>query len=396
MQIRLVDARWNEELHEALRTDSSVLRVISPFIKSGALERLLAFGPARVQVITRFNLADFAEGVSDIGALRRLLDTGASVRGIRNLHAKVYLFGGRRAIVTSANLTAAALDRNHEFGVVADDDAVISACQSYFEDLWQRARPDLSHEQIDGWDEVITRHHAVGGTLGCTAALPDFGADAGLRSPPVSLPIVVADARQAFVKFFGQGNNRAPLSLSTIYEIRRLGCHWAVSYPASKRPRAGQNDAVIFIGRFTRDPSDIRVFGRAIGMKYEARRDDATAADIEFRPFKETWPRYIRVHHAEFVAGTMANGVSLNDLMDTLGADAFAPTQRNARRGKGNTDRRRAYRQQAAVELSGEGLSWLRERLQLAFDEHGKVPQDTLKELDWPVPQVAAATASGS
>jgi hypothetical protein len=77
----------------------------------------------------------------------------------------------------------------------------------------------------------------------------------------------------------------------------------------------------------------------------------------------------------------MANGVSLNEFMGALGA---APTQRNALRGEGNTDPRRAYQQQAAVELSGEGVAWLGERLQAAFDRHGKVPQDGLDQLDWP------------
>jgi hypothetical protein len=119
-------------------------------------------------------------------------------------------------------------------------------------------------------------------------------------------------------------------------------------------------------------------------MKYQPGRDDATPDDISLRPWKKDWRRYIRVHQAEFVAGTMANGVSLNELMDALAADSFAPTQRNARDGEGNTDPRRAYRRQASVELSGEGLSWLRDRLQLAFDAHGKVPQDALDHLDWP------------
>ena len=40
----------------------------------------------------------------------------------------------------------------------------------------------------------------------------------------------------------------------------------------------------------------------------------------------------------------MENGVSLYELMDTLGADSFAPTKRNSARGSGNTDPRRAYR----------------------------------------------------
>lgn len=90
------------------------------------------------------------------------------------------------------------------------------------------------------------------------------------------------------------------------------------------------------------------------------------------------------MHDAEFVAGTMANGVSLNELMETLGAESFASTQRNARRGEGNTDPRRAYLQQPAVELSHEGLAWLSERLETAFEAHGTVPADTLSALDWP------------
>ena len=46
------------------------LRIICPFIKVGALESLLSCQPGNVQVITWSNLADFAERVSDVAALR--------------------------------------------------------------------------------------------------------------------------------------------------------------------------------------------------------------------------------------------------------------------------------------------------------------------------------------
>ena len=68
-------------------------------------------------------------------------------------------------------------------------------------------------------------------------------------------------------------------------------------------------------------------------MAYREERDDATQADIDRRPWRARWSRYIRVHHAEFVDGTMDNGVSLGELMSALGADSFASTQRNATRG---------------------------------------------------------------
>jgi len=386
MAVRLVDTAWGKEFTDALRVDASQLNIICPFIKVGSLGRLLSEHPKSIQVITRFNLGDFAEGVSDIAALRILLEAGARVRGVRNLHAKLYLFGRSRAIVTSANLTEAGINRNHEFGMVADEQIVIASCRSYFDALWKRSGADLTNDRLQAWDESVTRHHASGGRSSRKTGLSDFGVDAGFHeSPSVSLPAVVTDASQAFVKFLGEGNNRVPLSFTTIEEIERAGCHWAVAYPASRRPRGVKDDAVIFIGRITEDPNDIRIFGRATGMRHEPGRDDATPEDIARRPWKATWPRYIRVHNAEFVAGTMANGISLNDLMDALGANSFLPTQRNTSLGHGNTNPRKAYRQQAAVELSRQGWLWLAERLQSAFDAHGLVPRDTLDALDWPV-----------
>ena len=380
--IRLVNAGWGRELTEAIRADPSEVRIICPFIKKGALECLLSHRPSNIQVITRFNLADFAEGVSDIKALRMLLDADASVRGIQNLHAKLYLFGTSRAIITSANLTKAALTQNQEFGMASDDGYVVAACQNYFNELWRRGcSADLSHDMLDCWAEKVTRYRLASERPRRARELGDFGADAGLESPPPVLPDVFADADQAFVKFLGEGHNRVPVCLPTIEEIEAAGCHWAVAYPATRRPRRVEDGAVMFIARLTDEP-DIRIFGRAISMKYHPGRDDASPEDIELRPWKEKWSRYIRVHHAEFVAGTIANGISLNELMCELKSDSFASTQRNAARDTGNTNPRRAYGQQPAVELSSQAIAWLGERLQAAFDEHGRVPQDTLDQID--------------
>ena len=384
-KIRLVDTKWDIELTKALHADASELRIICPFIKAGALERLLSHQPNDVQVITRFNLTDFAVGVSDVAALRKLLDAGARVRGVCNLHAKLYLFGNTRAILTSANLTVTALTRNHEFGMVTEDAKIIAACRTYFDSLWRRSGSDLQFHQIDGWDKTLADYRLLGGRPNLRIGLDDFGVDAGISSPPpVQVQTVVYDATQAFVKFLGNTNNRVPLSHPTIDQIKHEGCHWAVCYPAPKRPRKVEDGAVIFIGRLVRNPNDIRIFGRAIGMRYVHERDDATPEDIARRGWKKKWPRYIRIHDAEFVAGTMENGVSLNKLMATLDYNSFSSTQHNAARGKGNTNPRKAYRQQPAVELSRKGLKWLSEELQAAFDIHGKIPQYTLDKLDWP------------
>lgn len=384
MTNRLVDSGWEQELTKAVSEDVSELRIVCPFIKLGALGRLLKFRPKAVLVITRFNLADFACGVSDLAALRKLLKAGARVRGVKDLHAKLYLAGKSRAIVTSANLTDAALNQNQEFGLVSQNAEIISTCRAYFDGLWKRSGADLDLASIEKWDKIVLRHRASGGRPNHPIGLGDFGADVGIaKPPPVVLAPVFFDASQAFVKFLGQGSNREALSLLTIAEIKRSGCHRVLSYPAKKRPSGVQDGAVMFISRLTKDPSDIRIFGRAVGLKHVPGRDDATAQEIKLRPFMATWPRYVRVSGAEFVAGPMSNGVSLNELMDTLGSNSFVTTQRNAELGNGNTDPRRAYMQQAAVELSTEGRVWLSDRLQAAFDQHGAIPQDELDKLDW-------------
>lgn len=383
MSSRLVDAGWSQELEEGLLLEPNNLRVISPFIKLRAAHRLLSNQPAAMRLITRFNLNDFADGVSDIGALRALLARGATVRGIKNLHAKVYLFGQRRAIVTSANLTEAALTRNHEFGLVSGEAEIISACNEYFEKLWDCGGFNLTVQQLDEWEHTVTSHLARGAPYRLVEALGDFGASGAevLSSP---LPSGVIPAEQAYVKFLGEGNNRVSLSFPVRDEVESALCHWALTYPANKRPTSVKDGALMFISRLTYNPRDIIIFGRAVGMKYVAGRDDASADEIEARGWKETWPRYIRVHHAEFVAGTMANGVSLNAMMDALGHNAFVSTQRNHASGQGNTNPYKAYSQLAAVQLSVQGQEWLTSHLQMVLERHGRLPKQELDKLGWP------------
>ncbi|MDE2717681.1 MAG: phospholipase D family protein [Chloroflexota bacterium] len=359
------------------------LRIVSPFIKVGALTGIPFDGSGGIRVITRFDLSDFAEGASDIGAVRKLLDCGASVRGIRNLHAKLYLFGGVRAIVTSANLTVSGLRRNREFGLVTEDGAAIGKCLAYFDELWRLGGSDLEREQLDDWDHRVTTYRASGGRLAHRPCLPDMG-KALVDSGSVSgrIPQIFADAAQAFVKFTGSDYDRCSLSSTTYEWVKTSGCHWGVNY--SKRPRNVEDGDVMFISRLTKEPG-IRVFGRAIAVRHrDDGRDDVTKQDIERRERKERWPYYVRVHDAEFIDGTMSNGVSLRELTAELGADSFASTQRNATRGEGNTDPGRALRQQPQVRLSAQGFAWLNERLQQALDKHGAISHAKLANLDWP------------
>ena len=391
MSFRLIDGNWHGELVRARRQHPGDLQIVSPFVQAGALLQLLrGQPPTQVMLITRYYLADFADRVSDLQALRLLVDGGGAVRGIRNLHAKLYLFGGAEAIMTSANLTGAALHRNIEFGFASDDVPVLASCRAFFDALWRQAGPDLTLQEVDSWHAQVQTRLAEGGRPRGGADLPDYGANIGLPEPQKSLPAAFIEPPQAFVKMLGDSATRVPLSHPVIEELHSSGCHWAVCYPLDRRPRAPKDGAVMLMGRLTRDPDDIRIFGRAIGIEYQEGRDDATEADIAFqkgdhkRDWKLKWPHYVRVSNAKFVAGSMKNGVSLRDLMRDLGHACFASTQRNHNDMKGNTNPRFALRQQPAVELTPEGYAWLIQRLENAFDQHGSISAAEMAQLDWP------------
>ena len=381
--LNLVDAGWESILRNAARNVRGEILIVSPFIQFGALQELLPSEDTRARLITRFDLRGFYEGVSSMRALRFILERGGKIRGIRHLHAKLYVFGSELAVVTSANLTKAALNRNHELGVVSSDGGMIDAARTYFDRLWHRAGESLNESTLAEWENQVEAALLGGGRPSMRCRLGDHGTDVGMAIPDTIDPDT-QHTGQTFVKFFGTGGNRAPHGRSVIDEVTRCGCHWACTYPTGRRPRRVEDGATMYVARLMEKPKDVIVFGRARALRHVPGRDDATAEDIALRPWKEQWQHYVRVTDAVFVAGTLANGVSLNGLMRSLGANCFASTKRNRLKGSGNVNPRKAYMQQPAVELSSEGAAWMDNMLNAALEQHGRLAGSELEALDWP------------
>lgn len=188
-------------------------------------------------------------------------------------------------------------------------------------------------------------------------------------------------APQSYVKFFGSNSDRAPRITTTLSAVQKAGNHKVCAYPAGKRPRQVRDGAVMFMGLLVEGPNDVVIYGRAIAKHYEQGADDATEADIRTRYWRRNFPHYIRVHSPEFMGGTMAQGVSLNELMDALGVEAFESTLRNWNAGRGNTDPRRSIGPQPAVLLSEQGSAWVNAQLEERFQSDGKLSPADLAEV---------------
>lgn len=106
----------NESEHELL--------FCAPFIKKEIVDVILSHKKPGVvlEVITSANLANFISGSLDVEAIKTLLNNGVRVLNYQNLHAKIYLFDNKKALVTSANLTSNALYNNYEYGLLLHED----------------------------------------------------------------------------------------------------------------------------------------------------------------------------------------------------------------------------------------------------------------------------------
>lgn len=371
-EFRLLSSGWGQELDQAVGLRAGPVKVICPFIKAHTARRLLAHGGGgTLLVLTRFDLRCFNEGASDLEALQLLRCAGASIRGIRGLHSKLYLFGNERVIVTSANLTESAMSRNHEFGFVSDDASVISECVRYFDDLWRPAGTNVSSSKLEQWQSMLDAERRVR-SGDRSSSLPDFGAVVDLSSPFTSTEVPEASSSQAFLKFFGSAGNRSDPSEPVADVVVRSGCTWACTYPANKRPRQVNEGDTMFMGYLCNN-GDLLVFGRAVGRRHQPGIDEATAEEIEERPWKADWPIYVRVHSGRFVNGQLSDGVSLQRMMRELGSDSYLSTQRNASRGRGNTVPSRAMMQKAHMQLTAEATEWLAQQLEESLRRHGEV-----------------------
>jgi HKD family nuclease len=388
--MRLVDAHWEDELRKGIAACHGTLHFACPFIKEPVISRLLAAADLNtISVVTRFCLPDFARGVSDIAALRVLMDAGADVRGLRGLHAKVFVFDDQLAVVTSANLTETGLTRNAEFGCVSEDAAFVASCKAYVKQLHANAA-SVSREQLADWDEIVTSCLRSRGGQDPIDGLPDLGASGSAGSGPASnAPAIdsgregwTAESRRAFVKFAGRGNDRAELSDAVLDEIDGSGAFKFCTYPAGGgHPRRIKDGDTIFLSRMTHSPNDMRIVGRGIAIAHNDRQDMASSEEIKIRPWLVDWPYLVRVHHCEFIGGQLGDGASLNDLIETLGPDSFRSTQERRQAGEQNVNTRQSLARKADVQLSAEGFTWLTSRFENALARHGKIPEKDIDRL---------------
>jgi len=215
----LMERETSAALCSALANCQSSVTLVSPFVKSAALGRLLEALPKSVvlTVITRWRPLEIAAGVSDLAVLDQCLARpGGVLYLLDNLHAKYYRVDDS-VFIGSANLTAAGLGWSS-----APNLEILH--QVGFDENWER------FEQL-----VLMR------SARATRELRDV-VQAAVDSLPPTQPIPFGSVEDQLPTGIGTSatlrwvpSSRSPESLFSCYQ----GCHDRVTQSAMK---AGQWD----------------------------------------------------------------------------------------------------------------------------------------------------------
>lgn len=157
--VETVRSPWGKTLAQLAADCTTSVRIMSPFVKSDALDFLLSALSPKVQVhfLSRIVLGHFYRGVSDLVAYRMLLQRNALVFNAQRLHAKIYLFDEETAVVTSGNLTMSGLEHNYEYGLLLREKSLVHQIAADFENLErdEDALSEVTESSLNHIDQML-------------------------------------------------------------------------------------------------------------------------------------------------------------------------------------------------------------------------------------------------
>lgn len=360
--MKVIQNKWFDNFVSELQNTQD-LKIISPFIGDNMVTHLLRnWRGNKIQIITRFNLNDFRSGVSSLKALKRLIENGAEIKGIKNLHSKAYIFDTKSMIITSANFTNGGFFTNYELGIKSEMEDQVREALLYFNNLWIFDENLLDIHSIIKWQKIISENK----TIIISPKLKDYGTSVVRK--------VIGDKKH-FVKFYGTGDGRGDWNRQIKSFVEGTHCHFAITFPnAIGRPNRYNDGDIVYMAHLMND-GEYAIFGKAVARKHDRIRDIASEEDIRLVPWKSHYNIYIRVHSAEFLDSTFLSCPRMGRMMNELGYESFRSTKERHDSGEENINPRLTLKQKPDVELSEEGAFWVEQRFNEAKNKFSLVPQ---------------------
>lgn len=143
--------------NELCISDKSIheIFIASAFFTEADIIQDLATNDRTIRLIVRLGFPTSPEALAKI---MRLKSVQVRYYSDHSFHPKLYIFGDRKALVGSANLTRAALDSNQEVVVsIGADDERFSELASVFSEYWSFAKV-LTENVLNKYSEIYKQH----------------------------------------------------------------------------------------------------------------------------------------------------------------------------------------------------------------------------------------------
>jgi len=251
--IRFIQPPWENYFLTKVRESESSIFLISPYIKCSVAALISAVLQTKqnsnlsIKILTRIDIHDINEGASDLEAYEQLLQLSEhkgkelSMKYISNLHAKVYIFDNKSAIVTSSNLTPSGMKSNIEYGVEILNPYYIQQIRSEMNEYWIKANT-VTQQIINDIHNRLTTFESIVNIAPEPIQKPVYSASSTSEVPSIATAIINKRLKPQGqdIELVELDNLRDSLSL---IKSKRMGkTKVIVSIPTEFIASGGEND----------------------------------------------------------------------------------------------------------------------------------------------------------
>ena len=136
MKYKFLPFPWKDEFKDILKRTKKELFISSPFVNVAGVKILSnsiqTKSSINISLLTNLTSQNIINRTTEPTALLELykLFNQVKISSLGKLHAKVYIIDNEIGIITSANLTSGGLLNNFEYGILIDDENVVSTIKN--------------------------------------------------------------------------------------------------------------------------------------------------------------------------------------------------------------------------------------------------------------------------
>lgn len=160
-RIDIIKNPWDELFMQCVLESRQKIKITTPFISCDSCKLLINNKQKTVSLdlITDLRITNAYHGSLSIDGLRYLLKNKCNIRSLTKLHAKIYLFDDKKAIVTSGNMTNNGLKYNYEYGIYIEDNNIIKQINNDYEAIFNLTNnTKVNIESLDVLQGIIEKY----------------------------------------------------------------------------------------------------------------------------------------------------------------------------------------------------------------------------------------------